>query len=81
MIISTKSIVSTSDMIKNYRLCREKAESTGKVFVFKNNEPDAVLISMNEYERIYAFIEHMESLDENDLAKLTALIQAHRYRK
>jgi len=69
MKILTTAIVSNSDMIKNYKACREKAESLGKIFVLKNNQPDAVLFSITEYERISAFIEYLESLDEQDIAK------------
>ena len=52
MIISTKTIVSNSEMIKNYKSCREKSEVYGKIFILKNNQPDAVLMSINEYERL-----------------------------
>ena len=71
MNISTKAIVSNSEMIKNYKACREKAESLGKVFVLKNNQPDAVLFSITEYERLSMLIEYMESLEEKDIAKVT----------
>ena len=37
MNISAKAIVSNSDMIKNYKGCREKAESFGKIFVLKTS--------------------------------------------
>jgi hypothetical protein len=30
MNVSTEAIVSNSDMIKNYKACREKAEKLGK---------------------------------------------------
>jgi PHD/YefM family antitoxin component YafN of YafNO toxin-antitoxin module len=71
MKILTKAIVSNSDMIKNYKSCREKAEGFGKIFVLKNNQPDAVLFSMAEYERLSGIIEYLESLDENDIARFT----------
>lgn len=71
MIISTDAIVSNSDMIKNYKACRERAESCGKVFVLKNNQPDAVLFSLAEYKRLSVFIEHLESLDEKEILKIT----------
>lgn len=67
MNVSTNSIVSNSDMIKNYKACREKAENLGKIFVLKNNQPDAVLFSVTEYERLSVFIEYLESLEENDI--------------
>lgn len=62
MKISTHSIVSTSDMIKNYKVCRSKAEEFGKVFIMKNNKLDAVLSSIANYERFSDVIEHLESL-------------------
>ncbi len=71
MIISTNAIVSNSEMIKNYKACREKAESCGKVFVLKNNQPDAVLFSLAEYERFSVLIEQLESLEEADILKIT----------
>jgi len=69
MNVSTSAIVSNSDMIKNYKACREKAELLGKVFVLKNNQPDAVLLSVAEYERLSEFIEYLESLDDEDSKK------------
>ena len=70
MNIYTKAIVSNSEMIKNYKDCRQKAESFGKIFVLKNNQPDAVLFSITEYERLSLFIEYLESLDANDISKV-----------
>ena len=70
MNISTKAIVSNSEMIKNYKACREKATNFGKIFILKNNQPDAVLFSIKEYERLSVFIEYLESLEGKDLTKL-----------
>jgi len=70
MNISTKAIVSNSEMIKNYKTCREKAESFGKIFILKNNQPDAVLFSIAEYERLSSFIEYLESLEGKDISKV-----------
>jgi prevent-host-death family protein len=70
MNISTRAIVSNSDMIKNYKTCREKAENYGKIFILKNNQPDAVLFSISEYERLSAFIEYLESLEGKDISKV-----------
>jgi len=69
MIFSSKTIVSNSDMIKNYKACREKAEVYGKLFILKNNQPDAVLFSINEYERLSEIIEYYETLDEDEAIK------------
>ncbi len=70
MNISTEVIVSNSEMTKNYKACREKAESMGKIFILKNNQPDTVLFSIREYERLAALIEYLESLDDDTVAKV-----------
>lgn len=72
MKISTSAIVSNSDMIKSYKACREKAEGCGKIFVLKNNQPDAVLISAAEYEKLSVLIEYIDSLDESECAAFIA---------
>ncbi|MEA4889025.1 MAG: hypothetical protein VB070_06150 [Clostridiaceae bacterium] len=69
MNISTKDIVSNSEMIKNYKGCRDRAEICGKLFILKNNQPDAVLFSIAEYEKLSVFIEYMETIEEKDFAK------------
>ncbi len=69
MIFSSKTIVSNSDMIKNYKACREKAGKYGKLFILKNNQPDAVLFSIDEYERLSEIIEYYETLDEEEALK------------
>jgi len=71
MNILTKAIVSNTEMIKNYKSCRQKAESLGKIFVLKNNQPDSVLFSITEYERLSVFIEYVEKMEEKDIAKFT----------
>jgi len=70
MKILTSAIVSNSELIKNYKICREKAESCDKIFILRNNQPDAVLFSITEYERLSSLIEYMESLDEKDVEKV-----------
>ncbi len=68
MKISTHAIVSNSDMIKSYKACREKAERYGKIFILKNNQPDAVLISAEKYEELSAIIEYIDTLDDAERA-------------
>ena len=70
MNILTSAIISNSDIIKNYKSCREKAEEFGRIFVLKNNQPDAVLFSIEEYERFSALIEYLENLQSSDIAKI-----------
>ena len=57
MNIISHAIVSNSDMIKNYKMCRDKAEHYGSIFILKNNQPNAVLFSMAKYESLAELIE------------------------
>lgn len=57
-------------MIKNYKNCRNMADTFGKIFILKNNQPDAVLFSIAEYERLSVFIERMETLKDTDIEKV-----------
>jgi PHD/YefM family antitoxin component YafN of YafNO toxin-antitoxin module len=70
MKIVTQAIIANSDIIKNYKACREKAEINGKVFIFKNNQPDAVLFSVSEYERLSGIIEYLENFNEEEVRNL-----------
>ena len=81
MNITTKSIVSNSDMIKNYKNCRMKADSCGKIMILKNNQPDAVLFSIAEYERLAVLIESVEDLDEQALGRAADLLSAEMCKK
>jgi len=74
MNFRTKSIVSNSDMIKNCKTCRMKADSYGKIIILKNNQPDAVLFSIAEYERLSGIIECVEDLDAQALSIATNLL-------
>jgi len=70
MKLFTSAIVSNSEMIRNYKTCREKAERLGKIFIMKNNQADAVLFSVDEYERLSDIIEYLESLEQEDFRKV-----------
>ncbi len=67
MKILTEAIVSNSDIFKDYKKCREKAETFGKTFILKNNQPDAVLFSINEYSKFATLIEYLENLEEDEI--------------
>jgi len=64
MKIVKSAIVSNSDIIKNYKTQRELAEKQGKIYIFKNNQPDAVLFSINAFERVSEVLEAIENSDE-----------------
>ncbi len=70
MKISSKAIVSNTDMIKNYKTCREKAETYGNIFILKNNQPNAVLFSISKYDKLADLIEYAESHKGNSNVKL-----------
>lgn len=76
MNIAAESIVSNSDMIKSYKNCRMKADIHGKIVILKNNQPDAVLFSITEYERLSVIIERVEGLDEKSLVRAADLLSA-----
>lgn len=76
MNIAVESIVSNSDMIKSYKNCRMKADSYGKIVILKNNQPDAILFSITEYERLSVIIECVEGLDEKSLVRAADLLSA-----
>jgi hypothetical protein len=64
-IVLPKELVSTLEIIMNYSTCRQKAEKFGKLFVAKKSQPDGVLFSIAEYERLSAFINYLESLEQS----------------
>jgi len=71
MHILIEAIVSNTEMMKNYKACREKAGKYGKIFVLKNNQPDSVLFSINEFEKLSVIIEHLENLEEKDIVEFS----------
>lgn len=75
MKIPKNAIVSNSDIIKNYKTQRERAEIIGKLFVFKNNQPDAVLFSMTEFEKVAELLELVETMDEQEITHILKTIQ------
>jgi len=78
MKIPKNAIVSNSDIIKNYKTQRERAEIIGKLFVFKNNQPDAVLFSMTEYEKIADLLELVETMNEVEINNILEMIHDHK---
>lgn len=78
MKIPKEAIVSNSDIIKNYKTQRERAEIIGKLFVFKNNQPDAVLFSMTEFERVAELLELIDHMGEAEISNILALIKDHK---
>lgn len=78
MKIPKEAIVSNSDIIKNYKTQRERAEIIGKLFVFKNNQPDAVLFSMTEFERVAELLELLDFMSEAEILNILEMIKDHK---
>jgi PHD/YefM family antitoxin component YafN of YafNO toxin-antitoxin module len=81
MKVFTSEIVSNSEMIRNYKRCRDKAEELGKIIIMKNNQPDAILFPFAEYERLSEIIEYLESLGELDFVKVIKSLPQKENRK
>lgn len=80
MKIIKSAIVSNSDVIKNYKTQRDKAQILGKLFIFKNNQPDAVLYSISEYEKFSELLENVETMNVKELSDIVDFINIERAR-
>lgn len=67
MNIASKNIISSTDITKSYKDCREKAKRNGKTIIFKNNKPDMVLMDFDKYEELNAIIEEVEHMEIYEL--------------
>lgn len=63
MKILPEEIVSSTDMIKNFKACREKTKKLGKTFIFKNNNPEMVLMDIEEYTKMANIIDELERIE------------------
>ncbi len=78
MKIPRRAIVSNSDIIKNYKTQRNNAEALGKLIIFKNNKPDAVLFSISAFDRIAELLEEIETMNDIELANILEMIKDHK---
>lgn len=60
MKFSTEEIITSTEITKNYKLCRDKTKQLGKTVIFKNNVPDMVLVDVDEYEMMNRIVEELE---------------------
>lgn len=74
MKIPKNAIVSNSDIIKNYKSQRDRVQTIGKLFIFKNNQPNAVLFSIDAYDKVADYLELLETMDEAESEKLLQMI-------
>lgn len=69
MKISDKEIISSTDIIKNYKACRDKTKELSRTVIFKNNSPDLVLLDINEYKRLHDIAEELEHIEIYNMIK------------
>lgn len=70
MKISINEIISSTEVMKNFSTCREKTKELGKTFIFKNNQPDLVLMDIEEYKLIYALYTFLEEEEHNEIYEM-----------
>lgn len=67
MKILSEQIISSTDIIKNYKACRDKTKSHGRTIIFRNNVPDMVLMSIEEYNKICDIVQELENIKIYDM--------------
>jgi len=66
--------VSISNLINNYEKCRSLANHYGKVNILKNRQPDAVLLTIAEFERLSRAYKKSDHFNRTDIADLIMLL-------
>jgi len=70
MLIPTNQNIKTiTDMRENALELLEEVKNQGLLYVFQHSNPKAVLLSMEEFERLYTLLE--DHLDEMEAVKLS----------
>ena len=62
MLIDRNEIISSTEIVKNFAQCREKAKENSKMIIFKNNKPDLALVDIDKFEKMINRIELLENL-------------------
>lgn len=80
--IPSNKIISSTDLIRNYKEMSIKIDSDGMDFIFKNNKPDKVIMTYDKFIEFIDLIEHSEiysivkKSDEEDTGKNYTLEEA-----
>lgn len=70
MLIPTKDNIKTvTDMRENAIELLEDVKSQGIVYLFQHSNPEAVILSIDEFKRIYELLE--DHLDEAEAVKIS----------
>lgn len=60
IMMDSESIVSATDLVKNFANIRKKAKDGLNMIVFKNNKPDLAILDINEYANLLKLSELLE---------------------
>ncbi|WIV12256.1 hypothetical protein [Proteiniborus sp. MB09-C3] len=69
MRVTTEEIISSTDITKKYKFCRDKTKQLGKTVIFKNNVPDMVLMDISVYEEIQKILDDIEHTEIYNMIK------------
>lgn len=56
------SIVSATEVVKNFATIRQQAKRGKNIIVFKNNKPDLAILDIDDYEKLLKVAEQFENL-------------------
>lgn len=62
-------IILSSDLLRKYKKYRRLAEYYGKLIILKDNQPDAVLLPIAEYERLSGTLEDSGNFSKEKLVE------------
>lgn len=61
------SIVSATDVVKNFSKIRQQAKNGNNLIVLKNNKPDLAVLDIDAYKNLVSMAEQFENMEINKL--------------
>lgn len=80
--IPSNKIISSTDLVRNYKEISNKIDSDGMDFIFKNNKPDKVIMRYEKFLELIDLVEHadifltVKKFDETDDGKRFSIDEA-----
>lgn len=62
ILLERESIVSATELVKNFANIRKKAKDGLNMIVFKNNKPDLAILDIDEYVNLLKMAEILEDM-------------------
>lgn len=66
-VLERETIVSSTDLVRNFANIRKKAKEGLNVIVYKNNKPDLALIDIDEYTKLLNMAKLLEDININTM--------------